>query len=195
MAADAIQAIRGGTENEHGYCADCHRCRARLHQGDAKRRNTAFASDRVCRNTFGTVVLTGHRINYDNVLLENLGGDNTGKLRLIAMDHTHCFTCGRELDSKLHNINSVQDDQLFGLFPGFVPLVRQHDIETAVADLATLDVSFVNDLVNEIPNEWQVLAAARNSLAKLIVQRAHYVAESVLPAISAVCWPGKLFDT
>jgi hypothetical protein len=76
------------------------------------------------------------------------------------MDHTHCFTCGRELDKKLNQISSIQDDRLFGLFPEFVSLVCQQDVEIAIGDLTKLDVSFVNQLVDDIPVEWQVSGGA-----------------------------------
>lgn len=138
--------------------------------------------------------LKGFRANYDNVLLESLGGDEAGKLRLVAMDHTHCFTCGRQLDAKLNHIASVRYDQLFGLFPGFIPHVRQDNVETAVADLGKLDVSFVAEVVEDIPAEWQVSAGERQSLKELIVRRADYVAQTVLDLVKARCWPEKLFD-
>ena len=138
--------------------------------------------------------LTRPRVNYDNVLLEHLTDADAGKLRLIAMDHTHCFTCGRELERTLNHIQTVQDDALFGLFPGFIPLVRQEDVEAATHDLLTLDTEFVGSLTAEIPGEWLVTENVRQAWAELICRRADYVARNVLRVIAARCWPDKLFD-
>lgn len=139
--------------------------------------------------------LTGHRANYDNVLLEHMAGNNAGKLRLIAMDHTHCVTCGRELDSKLHEMSFVQDDSLYGLFPGFVKRVRQADVEAAIVDLEKLENEFVKTVVNEIPDQWQVSRSSKQSLADFLALRARYVVGTVLRSIAAACWPDKLFDS
>lgn len=138
--------------------------------------------------------LTRTRTKLDNVLLEHLTGDDTGKLRLIAMDHTHCFTCGRELDRTLNHMRMVRDASLFGLFPGFVPFVRQGDVEAATADLLTVDEEFVHRLTDEIPDQWLVRADIRQAWAELICRRADFVARNVLPAFAAKCWPNKLFD-
>jgi hypothetical protein len=59
----------------------------------------------------------GRRPNYDNVFL-SADGTSAGQLRLVAMDHTHCFCCGRELDHHVANIDRVQDSRVYGLFPG-----------------------------------------------------------------------------
>lgn len=138
--------------------------------------------------------LTGPRANYDNVLLEHLSGEDDGKLRLIAMDHTHCFTCGRELDNKLQHLETIQDPRIFGLFPGFIPMVRQNDVEDAIGDLRTLDHLFVRDVVEQIPAEWQVSSNARTALFELIIRRASYVADNLPGVLASTCWPGKLFD-
>jgi hypothetical protein len=51
--------------------------------------------------------------NRNNVFFSNeaLAG---GQLQLIAMDHTHCFDCGRDLTRALANIDRVQDERVYG---------------------------------------------------------------------------------
>ena len=139
--------------------------------------------------------LPTNRANYDNVLLETLVGNDAGNLRLIAMDHTHCFTCGADLDSKVSHIDRVKDERIYGLFPGFVSRIRQQHVEAAVADLSNLDVSFVLGVVEEIPDEWEVPKTVQQALRDVIVQRAGFVAQTIMPKLATVCWPGKLFDT
>ncbi len=138
--------------------------------------------------------LTSTRINYDNVMLEELDGSDAGNLRLIAMDHTHCFTCGGDLDSTVNHIDRVKDDSVYGLFPGFVSCVRQLDVDAAIADLSKLDVSFISSVVHELPDEWEVPRAAQVALRDVIVQRAGFVVQTLTPKLAATCWPGKLFD-
>jgi hypothetical protein len=87
--------------------------------------------------------LTVRRPNYDNVFLEDVSEDSVGKSRLIAMDHSHCFTCGRDLDTRVAHIAHVKDERLYGLFPAFVTYVREEDVTTAVGRLARLDDQFV----------------------------------------------------
>lgn len=127
--------------------------------------------------------------------MEELGGSDAGRLRLIAMDHTHCFTCGADLDSRLTHIDRVKDDQLFGLFPAFVDFVRQEHVDAAVADLRQLDEALVREIADGIPSEWEVDLSAKAFLVDLIVRRAAYVAEHVGEMIAARCWPDRLFDS
>ena len=141
--------------------------------------------------------LTTRGPNYDNVFLEDLTGDDAGagKTRLIAMDHTHCFTCGGDLDDRLTHIGRVKDDRLYGLFPAFKPLVYQQDVEAAIDRLGRLTVDVVRPLVDVIPNEWEVGPDVRDALINHVVQRAAFVAETVLEVIGKQCWPGHLFDS
>ena len=79
----------------------------------------------------------------------------------------------------------VRDASLFGLFPGFMPLVRQEDVEAATADLLTLDEEFVRRLTDEIPDQWLIRADIRQAWAELICRRADFVARNVISAVAA----------
>ncbi len=139
--------------------------------------------------------LTTRQPNYDNVFLEDLTGVDRGKTRLIAMDHTHCFSWNGVLDAKIANIEYVKDDGLYGLFPGFRPLVRQDDVELAVGRLREVTQEMVHPMVESIPDEWDVEARVKNALEELVVRRAHFVADAILEPIATECWPDRLFDT
>ena len=101
-----------------------------------------------------------------------------GLFQLIAMDHTHCFTCGRDLNAQLARIDVVKDDRLYGLFPDFKPSIaaRLPELTAAVALLSTLSRASVTQLVDSIPAEWEVVQAGRTALVNLICDRAEYVA-------------------
>jgi hypothetical protein len=130
--------------------------------------------------------LAQRKVNRDNVFLSNEGMPD-GQLRLVAMDHTHCFNCGRDLNAQLANIDLVQDNRLFGLFPEFKPSIRLHlpALQDAVNKLKTFDNQWVQGLVGTIPAEWQVDAAGRAALATLVYNRASYTGETFIPLLQA----------
>lgn len=120
--------------------------------------------------------LNQRKVNRNNVFLSNEGLSD-GQWRLMAMDHTHCFNCGRDLNAQLCHIDLVQDERIYGLFPEFKPLIHRHPrgVEEGLAQLVQLDRSWLEGVVNGIPNEWQVDAAGRAALVEQIQQRATFV--------------------
>lgn len=120
--------------------------------------------------------LTARKVNRNNVFLSNEGltGD---KWRLIAMDHTHCFNCGRDLNGQLSNIDLVQDPRLFGLFPEFKSLIRMNPqgVLDGLAKLAALNSTHVQSIIDGIPPEWEVDKAGRTALVSLLLNRAQFV--------------------
>jgi len=67
--------------------------------------------------------LSKRKPNRDNVYLSTENAPRH-RLRLVAMDHTHCFTCGRDLTGNVATIDRVRSDEIYGLFPEFVCLLR-----------------------------------------------------------------------
>jgi hypothetical protein len=127
---------------------------------------------------------TRRRPHQDNVYLSRKGAIG-GRFILKAIDHTHCFTCGRELSSNLAHIAAVQDTGLYGMFPEFRPLIERADVAQAVADLKTLKKSDVEAMVARVPTAWQVNDSARRSWIELICRRAEFVAAMV----TSLIWP------
>lgn len=123
--------------------------------------------------------LTTRNPNYNNLFFSNaeLPDDHW---RLIAMDHTHCFTADRDLTSRLSRIEVVKDDRVYGLFPELIPYMLEPEAraewEAAVDKLATLDRTWVREQIATIPPEWEVDAAGREALEEFICQRAHFIA-------------------
>ena len=135
----------------------------------------------------------GRRPNYDNVFLsaEDVA---PGMARLIAMDHTHCFTCGNDLDQRVARIDSVQDERIFGLFPQFVRCVQRELVDATLAKLGTLDRVTVERIVDSIPTVWQVPRPARTALIDCILRRAQFVRERMIDALAPACWPQPGLD-
>ena len=136
--------------------------------------------------------------NYDNVFLSEEGA-SPGRFRLVAMDHTHCFTCGRELNERIASIDRTKDGQVYGLFPGFVAAVQVQRpvVEAAAERLRTFTGAVGHDIVRTIPTDWQVSEPARAALVDLLTQRAAFVADNIMRVLVPACWPqGELdFDS
>jgi hypothetical protein len=128
------------------------------------------------------------RVNRNNVFLSEEAPD--GQFLLKAMDHTHCFTCGKPLSRKVREIDNVKDSRVFGLFPEFRPLLDRGLVKVAVRDLQRMDRSTAVSMTQSIPGEWDVTADAVEALVDLIVGRAAFVANT----IESQLWPQLELD-
>jgi hypothetical protein len=126
----------------------------------------------------------GRRPNYDNVFISSERGRE-----IVAMDHSHCFTCNRELNARVSVIEIVQEPLVYGLFEGFRPFVRRDRVEELSERLARFDKDLAMQYVAEIPEEWQVSEGARAALAELIALRADFVGRTIGDALAPTCWP------
>jgi hypothetical protein len=127
---------------------------------------------------------TRRKPHYDNVFLSE--ETQQGKFLLKAIDHTHCFTCGRDLSRQLANIDRVQDEQIYGLFPGFLPYLRHEDVRQAIQDLRTITQPEIAAIVGTIPTAWEVDQPSRDALVELISRRANFIAgrtESIIDSM------------
>ena len=138
--------------------------------------------------------LPTNRANYDNVLLETLVGNDAGNLRLIAMDHTHCFTCGSDLDPSVANIETVKDPRVFGLFPAFRPFADKAVVLATCDRLREMTADVAQEVVASVPEAWEVSAGARIALRDFIVQRAGFVADNMIDWLGPLCWPQAELD-
>jgi hypothetical protein len=121
--------------------------------------------------------LATRRPNYANVYLADT--DQPGRARLMAIDHTHCFDCGRDLTQRLSQIDRVQDERAYGLFPAFLPLLDPGQVVWCGGILRSLQGGVVRDIVNTIPREWDVPPNARTALAEQILRRAGFIASRI----------------
>lgn len=126
--------------------------------------------------------------NRDNVFLSE--DAPAGQFRLMAIDHTHCFTCGREWTPRLANVDKMKDARLFGVFPEWRPYLRRAEIKIAAEQLLTISRQIVDEMVAKIPLGWNVSDKTRAAIVDLITGRAAFLAGSIEKAI----WPqGVLF--
>ena len=124
------------------------------------------------------------RVNRDNVFLAWESRPERG-LVLKAMDHTHAFTCGRNLTLRISHIDETRDPTVFGRFPEFEPLLLPEHVRSAVSRLGQMDKTIANRFVAQVPGEWQVDAQVRNAWSTFIVDRAAFVAANLMEWL----WP------
>jgi len=129
------------------------------------------------------------RPNWDNVFLSREGAPR-GRCLIKAIDHTHCFTCGDELTSRLSHISRAKDERIYGLFPEFEPFLDRNDMKRALSDLQTIKRSDVEKVVRAIPVEWQVNRPIRDALVNLICDRAQFLVDDFISRK----WPQGEFD-
>ena len=123
------------------------------------------------------------KANPDNVFLSREGAPRGGWV-LKAIDHSHCFDLAADLTPRLARIDSVQDERLYGLFPGFIPYLRptagtatdqQTAARAALARLAEATAAIITPMVATVPREWEVDTATRKALVELLEQRAAFL--------------------
>lgn len=116
------------------------------------------------------------RINANNVFLMREGAPE-GRFLLVAMDHTHIFTCGRPLTRDLAKIDFVRDETAFGLFPEFVGSFTRSDALLAVEALNAVSNTMIHEIVASIPADWEVNAAIRAAMEDFLRQRRDWLAK------------------
>lgn len=115
------------------------------------------------------------RINRNNVFFSREGAPE-GRFRLVAMDHTHILTCGRELTPELARIDVIKDDTVYGLFPAFAGFIQPAALRAACVRLSAVGDAAIKAIVSAVPAAWEVDAATRTALCKLLTARRDYVA-------------------
>jgi hypothetical protein len=120
----------------------------------------------------------GRRINRNNVHLSNDAPEE--KLLLRAMDHSHCFTCGRPLTPKISHIQQVQDEEIYGLFPEFEPWVDCRIVGQTIEKLQSFTLIEARALTQDIPKEWDLGDATTEALNQFLTSRAAFLASSIM---------------
>jgi hypothetical protein len=126
----------------------------------------------------------GTRVNRDNVFFGRTNPRQDGFV-LMAIDHTHGFACGRELNRRLGFIDMLQEPNVYGLFPEFQRHITREHLHQCIQQLRMITPDVVEEAVGQIPGEWQVNNQARHALRTFLYERAQYVVEN----IETKLWP------
>lgn len=131
-------------------------------------------------------------MNFGNVFLTSEKA-SPNKWRLLAIDHTECFSNGHDLSPKIKCIDKVKDRKIYGLFEPFKDYIHRERIESAAQRLGEVDKGVINGYVDLIPDEWDVDMKTRAALAEFICSRAAFLAENIVQTLSSVKHTNKLF--
>lgn len=134
----------------------------------------------------------GQRINRNNVYLS--GDAPAGNLLLRAMDHSHCFTCGKSLTPKIANIGQVKDERIFGLFPEFLPWLDCRIVAQSVKKLGSFTNQDALEATQAIPSEWDMDGLTRDALVQFLASRATFLAASIMDKLCPANEPVGLTD-
>lgn len=121
--------------------------------------------------------LSARKPNYANVYLADT--ERATRSRLLAIDHTHCFDCGRDFSERLAHIDRIQDERTFGLFPAFAGYITPDQLIWCRAMLKSLTRETIEAFITGIPREWHVDDRARTALAELAYGRAGFIADRI----------------
>jgi hypothetical protein len=123
----------------------------------------------------------GHLIpepNRDNVMFRSVGG----WFELLAFDHTHCFT-ETDLETDLEGTYFVDDAQVYGAFPEFLPHIDEAGLRSACNIIAGIDEAQVMAIIGAVPYPWGPSQATRDRWVRQIINRAARVEEIVIPPL------------
>ncbi len=112
------------------------------------------------------------RVNRDNVFIAN---SKDGRRTVIAMDHTHAFTCGRDLTVRIGEIGAIRDAHRFGVFPEFADFWDLASEAHCLEKLASITAAVAESLVFQVPVEWEVDPRVQLKVATFLAERARWL--------------------
>jgi hypothetical protein len=131
----------------------------------------------------------GRRVNRDNVfLVQRLGRKK--EVLLKAMDFTHAFTCGRDIDRRIGFIDKCRDESVYGLFPQFRGFLEREYVRGFVNRLGQFTREVAREFIEAVPEAWEVDRDGRSAWALMLCDRARFVSETIEMRL----WPQMEFD-
>ncbi|TCM57578.1 hypothetical protein C8J36_102380 [Rhizobium sp. PP-F2F-G48] len=112
--------------------------------------------------------MAGHGgvVNYDNILIV----PDKRKSRLLIIDHSHAFA-ETTLEDEI-NADWANEEQVYGLFNEFAPILRRRDVEAAINVICSLAPGDIRDACRSTPIEWGFGRPLADLLSELLIQRA-----------------------
>lgn len=115
----------------------------------------------------------GRRPNLGNVFLSTERAPK--QLTLLAIDHGHAFTCGRELTPAIAHIDRIFDPRVFGTFPGFAGFITEATLGHTLSRLGELKDA--SPFLTDVPTSWRLTSTTQAAIAEFLLRRAHYLAD------------------
>lgn len=115
------------------------------------------------------------RRNVDNVFCAIPPLSESRRPILMAIDHTHTFTCGSGLTRSIAHIEKIQDAMTYGEFPEFSSF-RNLAVEAAVhQQLQAMNLEQAQEFIAFVPSLWLADQDVRIAWASYIARRAHFL--------------------
>jgi len=111
---------------------------------------------------------------FDNVFLSACPN---GGLLLKGFDFSHVLFCDTAFISK------VSDKTVYGLFSQFRDFLSKETAIHVCDKLKTVKEKHVRQIIDEIPNEWEVDSATRKSWIEFLTARANFLSKNFLTMI------------
>ena len=129
------------------------------------------------------------KVHRDNVFLVQSQERKRG-LQVVAMDFTHAFRGGQDINRRLANIENIRDEKIYGLFPEFESVLDREAVKRLATSLSGFRRTDAERIVRTVPAAWEVDKDGRHAMASLITQRAHFLAERIESMLSML-WPER----
>ena len=118
--------------------------------------------------------------NRDNLFFRK----NGNKFDLVALDHSHCFV-ESTFDAELGSSGLINDGQVYGLFPEFMPFIDRRSLLKALRRLEDIQMSDIDEIVYSVPASWGLSTVQRDQLATMIFDRSAIIGAIVLNKLLA----------
>lgn len=126
----------------------------------------------------------GTRRNLDNVFFVLHKEAGKGVV-LKAIDFTHAFTCGGEINRRIGFIERIQHPRIYGLFPEFRNYLDPDVMRGIAIRLGEFNRVTADRIIGAVPAEWDVNKDSRAAWATFITDRAHFLADH----LEEILWP------
>ena len=138
------------------------------------------------------------RRNVRNVLIELRGGTGRRQKRWVwAIDHTHCLTRrdGGAFAVPPDAIDHFKNDNAFGVFPAFKPLITEASTRPWIDKLGSIEDVSIRGILDVVPPQWEVTANELDALHRLITRRRDYLLDHWQSIFAPACgWQARLMD-
>jgi len=113
--------------------------------------------------------------NWNNVFMSVA---SKKQFTLKAMDFTHAFW--GNLDQKMDKATNVNDEEIYGLFPEFVPFLKKDIAIKTCKKIAKIQEKTIRSYIESIPDDWNIVQDTREAWIRFVIERANFVSSTFL---------------
>lgn len=95
------------------------------------------------------------------------------------MDFSHCMHISQSINRTLKQIDSVKNEDIYGLFPDFRGFIDAESIALFKDKLKNLDEDCVNTILASVPSEWNFNQTTKEIIHDFLVGRAYFLYDNI----------------